>query len=197
MSNLPQDEELLPTQTEGYKVGEKKTLEEYQNLDANDDSLNRWKQSLGLGASSGPVTDPRSVIIESLALEMDGRDIVTMDLSSQGSIAKLKSDPVLIKEGIKYRLKVRFRVQHDVLSGLKFLQHVKRSGIVVDRTEQMLGSFGPSADVYEQKFPFEEEAPKGMLARGSYKAKSKFIDDDGNTHLEWEWHFDIKKDWSK
>lgn len=40
-----------------------------------------------------------------------------------------------------------------------------------------------------------EEAPSGMLARGHYNAISMFVDDDENTHLKFEWSFDIGKDW--
>lgn len=44
--------------------------------------------------------------------------------------------------------------------------------------------------------PVEPEvAPSGMMARGHYNAVSKFIDDDNQTHLKFEWSFDIKKDW--
>ena len=41
----------------------------------------------------------------------------------------------------------------------------------------------------------QDEAPKGMLARGHYDAASKFVDDDNVTHLQFEWSFDIAKDW--
>ena len=41
----------------------------------------------------------------------------------------------------------------------------------------------------------EEEAPSGMLARGHYNAVSSFVDDDKKTHLQFEWAFDIAKDW--
>ena len=34
MSGTAADDELAPTQTEGYKVGEKKTVEEYSKLGA-------------------------------------------------------------------------------------------------------------------------------------------------------------------
>lgn len=64
----------------------------------------------------------------------------------------------------------------------------------VDKTEEMIGSYGPSPDAYEKKFQ-PEEAPSGMLLRGHYEAKSKFVDDDGVTHIQWDWSFDIKKDW--
>lgn len=32
MSNQPQDDELMPEQTEGFKIGEKKTIDEYKQL---------------------------------------------------------------------------------------------------------------------------------------------------------------------
>lgn len=44
------DDELKPSTTEGYKVGEKKTLDEYTQLDANDESLavsgRQWKKKV-------------------------------------------------------------------------------------------------------------------------------------------------------
>jgi Rho GDP-dissociation inhibitor len=40
-----------------------------------------------------------------------------------------------------------------------------------------------------------ETAPSGMLGRGHYTAVSKFVDDDNQTHLQFKWSFDIKKDW--
>lgn len=48
MTDHHEEDELAPTQTTGYKPGEKKTLEEYQSLDAQDESLKKWKESLGL-----------------------------------------------------------------------------------------------------------------------------------------------------
>ena len=64
----------------------------------------------------------------------------------------------------------------------------------VAKQNYMVGSYGPKADPHSYVTPVDE-APKGMLARGSYKVKSKFLDDDKNVHLEWDWSFDIKKDW--
>lgn len=66
--------------------------------------------------------------------------------------------------------------------------------LLVDKTEYMVGSYGPRAEEYEFLTPMEE-APKGMLARGSYNIKSKFTDDDKTDHLSWEWNLTIKKDW--
>ncbi|KND02535.1 uncharacterized protein SPPG_02993 [Spizellomyces punctatus DAOM BR117] len=188
-------EDLAPTQTAGYKPPEKKTVAELAQLDAQDESLRKWKESLGLKTeAAGPVDDPRKVVVLSLGMESPGRPDVSVDLSTADAIAKLKDQQMTIKEGVEYRLKVKFKVQHDVVSGLKYLHVVKRKGIRVDKMEEMLGSYGPAAEPYEKKF-LTEEAPSGMLARGHYEVKSKFVDDDGTSHLEWSWSFDIKKEW--
>uniref|UniRef100_A0A674I6P7 Rho GDP dissociation inhibitor gamma n=1 Tax=Terrapene triunguis TaxID=2587831 RepID=A0A674I6P7_9SAUR len=65
---------------------------------------------------------------------------------------------------------------------------------VVDKDVYMMGSYGPRAEEYEFLTP-PDEAPKGMLVRGTYHIKSFFIDDDRTDHLSWEWHLCIKKDW--
>lgn len=110
--------------------------------DQNDESLNRWKASLGLnsGESIGDPKDPRTCIIKSLALEVEGRDDVLIDLSAPGALEALKDKPFTIKEGSTFRIKVVFQVHHDVLSGLKYLQVVKRKGIRVSKDEEMLVS---------------------------------------------------------
>lgn len=168
------DDELASTATEGFKVGEKKTLDEYNQLgmfcqlqllsnilptvisqltvflspaiDKDDEAMNRWKASLGLN-SGEPIADPndpRKCIIKSLALQVDGREDVVIDLSSPGSVDSLKDKPFKIKEGSKFHIKVTFQVHHEVLSGLKYLQVVKRKGIRVSKDEEMLGSYAPN-----------------------------------------------------
>lgn len=127
-------------------------------------------------------------------METPGRDDVVLDVSTNETIGKSKSQTIVIKEGCEYRMKITFRVQHDVVAGLKYIQAVKRKGIRVDKAEEMIGSYGPAGTVYEKKFP-TETAPSGMLARGHYTVRSKFIDDDNKTHLDFEWNFQIKKDW--
>ncbi|KAL1967952.1 hypothetical protein VTN77DRAFT_2369 [Rasamsonia byssochlamydoides] len=193
------DEDLVATKTEGYKIGEKKTIEEYKQLDAHDESLNRWKASLGLntGEPIGDPNDPRKCIIKSLAIETEDRPDITVDLTGPGALEELKNKPFKIKEGAKFRTKVVFQVHHEVLSGLKYLQVVKRKGIRVSKDEEMLGSYAPNTTdkpFYEKKF-HQEEAPSGMIARGHYNAISKFVDDDDVTHLQFEWSFEIAKDW--
>ncbi|KAL2830764.1 immunoglobulin E-set [Aspergillus cavernicola] len=193
------EDDLAAQKTEGFKVGEKKTIAEYNELDKNDESLNRWKASLGLNAGEpiGDPNDPRRCIIKSLALEVEGRSDVLIDVSAPGAVDELKNKPFTIKEGATFRIKVTFEVHKDVLSGLKYLQVVKRKGLRVSKDQEMLGSYAPNTTgkpIYEKKFQ-TEEAPSGMIARGHYNAVSKFIDDDDKTHLEFEWSFDIAKNW--
>jgi len=197
MSSNEQD--LLPDQTKGFKVGEKKTMDEINQLDADDEAMQRYKASLGLGGGkdiSDP-NDPRHCIILSLTMESEGRPPVTVDLSAKGAENTLKDKPFKIKEGAKFSMVAKFKVQHEILSGLHYVQIVKRKGIRVSKDQEMIGSYAPNTEknqVYTKRFA-EEDAPSGMLARGHYTAISTFVDDDKKRHLEFEWSFDIAKDW--
>ncbi|KAM0325800.1 hypothetical protein ACHAQA_007102 [Verticillium albo-atrum] len=177
------------------------TLTEHSpELYQGDESLQRYKESLGLGGGGKDLSnpnDPRVCIIDSLSMESHGRDPVTIDLSTPGSEATLKDKPFKVKEGAKFTMVAKFRVQHEILSGLQYVQVVKRKGIRVSKDSEMLGSFAPNTDKtpsYTKQFQ-EEDAPSGMLARGHYNASSTFVDDDKKTHLAFEWSFDIAKDW--
>ncbi|KAI8601516.1 immunoglobulin E-set [Dissophora ornata] len=192
MSNHQDDDDFGPSVTNGYKPGQKKSMNEYQTLDADDEALRRWKESLGVTNAAATGDDPHNVVVLQLALEVSGRPDVTLDLTQ--SPEELKKHSFTIKEGVEYRIKVLFKVQHSLVSGLKYMQVVKRHGVKVDKSEEMIGSYAAKPDIVEKKFAVEE-APTGMLARGHYEAKSKFIDDDSTIHKEWSWSFDIKKDW--
>jgi len=115
--------------------------------DANDESLQRYKESLGLGGGkdiSDP-NDPRVCIIVSLTMETAGRPPVTIELSDAGSEKTLKDKPFKIKEGAKFTMSATFKVQHEILSGLHYVQVVKRKGIRVSKDSEMIVSEpGPS-----------------------------------------------------
>jgi len=61
-------------------------------------------------------------------------------LTAPGALEDLKKKPFTIKEGAQFRMKAKFVVQHDVLSGLRYLQVVKRKGIRVSKAEEMIVS---------------------------------------------------------
>ena len=109
--------------------------------DQEDESLNRWKASLGISSSPAIPVDPndqRRCAIKALALEVEGRPDITIDLTTPGSLQSLKTKPFAIKEGVKFRMKAKFVAQHDVLNGLKYIQIVKRKGIRVGKNEEMI-----------------------------------------------------------
>ncbi|WFC97485.1 rho GDP dissociation inhibitor [Malassezia yamatoensis] len=168
-------EDLNPTPTVGYQPGQKKSLQEYAALDAEDESLRRWKESLGIPSGSAAM-DPNApkLTIHTLALESvslkDGSIVLRLD--QPGDLERASKSPLQIPEGIEYAVSITFTyvlltnksVGREVLSGLKYLQVVRRAGVPVDRMEEMIGSYPPRAQPYEKRFA-PSEAPSGMLAR--------------------------------
>lgn len=127
------------------------------------------------------------------------------------------------------------RVQHEVVSGLRYVDSVHKMGMrgkldgmglapaglrcenspsfsfsspcfpdsfsncldngrTVAKNDYMLGSYGPKKEQQCAQTPLDE-MPSGMMARGKYTIKSKFIDDDKQVHLAWDWIMEVKKDW--
>ncbi len=110
-------------------------------LDADDEAMIRYKQSLGLGTSGKDLSDPndpRHCIILSLTMDSEGRPPVTIDLAAKGSELTLKEKPFKIKEGVKFSMTAKFKVQHEILSGLHYVQIVKRKGIRVSKDQEMI-----------------------------------------------------------
>lgn len=192
--------DLQPEAVPGFKVGEKRSIQEYTNLDSNDESLNKWKQSLGLNTGKLLAVergDERKVVIISMTLQIEGEKPVIINLENEKNYASLKDKKISfkIKEKSIYKLIIKFKVQHEIITGLKYLQGVKKAGITVDKIEEPMGSFAPNTvdkPFYEKQFE-EVEAPSGFLARGSYNAVSKFVDDDKTEHLILPWSFQITK----
>ncbi|KAJ9110928.1 hypothetical protein QFC19_001437 [Naganishia cerealis] len=182
------EDELLPSQTEGYKVGQEKTLAELSQLDKEDESLQRWKASLGLNTDLAGEAGPKKVVPIALFLESPSLTTpIDLDLTlGPEGLKKHKKDPITIKEGADFSVGIKFRVENQIVSGMKYLQVVKRAGMTVDKMEEMIGSFGPQKDAHTKIFA-SEEAPSGMMARGTYNVRSRIVDDDGTIHMDFEW----------
>jgi len=192
-----------PEQTPGYKVSKKVDMDSIMKMDEEDESLRKYKEALlgkaALSGTAAPSDDHRRVVITEMRVickDRPGGDIM-YDLHARDAEKTLKDKPFTLREKSEYKIQVCFRVQHEIVAGLKFLNTVYRQGVRVAREEEMLGSFPPQPDPHVVVFPRHgwEEAPSGMLSRGSYKGKHRFVDDDGQCHLEYEYSFAIKKDW--
>lgn len=94
--------------------------------------------SLPTPSSPGVDYDVMQVVILQLSLLIEKRPDVVIDLSASGAVEALKKSPFIIKEGSCYQMKVKFRVQHEVITGLRYLQLVKRKGIKVDKADHMM-----------------------------------------------------------
>ncbi|NXU57332.1 GDIR3 inhibitor, partial [Turnix velox] len=176
-----------------YKTPAKKSLREIQELDPGDESLRKYKQAL-LGAIPATL-DPSvpNVQVTRLTLMCEqAPGPVTMDLT--GDLELLRGRAFVLKEGVDYRVKVSFKVNREIVCGLRCLHLTYRRGRPVDRDVFMVGSYAPRAEEYEVVTP-AEEAPRGWLARGCYRVRSLVTDDDKTEHLSWEWGLCIKKAW--
>jgi Rho GDP-dissociation inhibitor len=105
--------------------------------DANDDSLQRYKASLGLlpGAASKSASSAILTFL-SLSLESPGREPISFDVS-EGS-QQLENAHFRIQQGAHYAMVVRIRVNNDMVSGLKYVHAVKRKGVTLEKREEML-----------------------------------------------------------
>lgn len=189
--NTPEDENET-----NYKPPPEKTIEEILETDKEDESLRKYKEKLLGVAKTGSVVvepnDPRKVIVKKLALCVTDRPDVELDLT--GDLSQLKKQVFIIKEGVSYRIRIDFIVQREIVHGLKYVQKTYRLGMPVDKMAHMVGSYPPKVEIQSYTTP-AEDAPAGVMARGSYTVQSLFTDDDKNEHLKWEWSFEIKKDW--
>jgi hypothetical protein len=81
------------------------------------------------------------VILLSLGLEVEGRPDIVIDLTQKGALDTLNKKPFTIKEGATFRMKARFRVQHEILSGMKYVQVVSRMGAKTKMQEMIVCVF--------------------------------------------------------
>ena len=195
---MPRDP--LEEESDNYKAPEKKSVNELlEQKEGEDEALQRYKaQLLGAAAAGGGTVagDARRMVLTQMAILVNGLDAPLLyDADSLMS----GTTTVVLKEGCEYKTQLDFRVQNELVSGLKYKNDVKRMAMSVLKVNEMLGSYGPDAEkVNTIVFPRREfeRAPAGMMARGSYKCKTEFVDDDGATHLAFEYKLEIKKDWA-
>ncbi|XP_023135739.1 rho GDP-dissociation inhibitor 1-like [Amphiprion ocellaris] len=177
-----------------YKPPAQKSVKEIHELDKDDESLRKYKEALlGSGVNAADPSAPNVQLTRmSLVCEAAPNPLI---LDLMGDLEEFKKQAFVLKEGVEYKIKISFKVNSEIVSGLKYVQQTYRKGMKIDKSDYMVGSYGPRPTEYDFLTTMEE-APKGVLARGNYVIKSKFTDDDKNDHLSWEWNLNIKKDWT-
>uniref|UniRef100_A0A8C6KI47 Rho GDP dissociation inhibitor (GDI) gamma n=1 Tax=Nothobranchius furzeri TaxID=105023 RepID=A0A8C6KI47_NOTFU len=195
--HLPQDPliSLLPEEDNerklNYNPPAQKSLQEIQEMDKDDESLVKYKQTLlGPEAKNTDLSGPNVRVTRLALLCDDAPEPITMDLTGTA----LEEKSFTLQEGVKYRLKVYFKV--GWIKSI-FLYHLfcilplpPESSMVC-----MMGSYGPRAEEQEFLCP-ADETPKGLMSRGQYQIKSCFVDDDKNAYLSWGWNINISKEWN-
>jgi len=166
----------------------------------NDPAMIAYLKQLGIDPNYvPPKDDPRRVVINEFAVvfKEESRPAHVLKFNKPEDLLEAKKKPIIVKEGAEFKIRVSFRVQHNVVLGLKIINTVSKLGKTLTRDEEMLGTYPPKNEFQTLEIPRLEwtEAPSGMLLRGDYKAKIKFIDDDNRTHLEFEYVLKIAKDW--
>ncbi|XP_047336864.1 rho GDP-dissociation inhibitor 1-like [Impatiens glandulifera] len=176
------------------ELGPQCTLKSQLEKDKDDESLARWKEQLLGSVDINNVGESleADVKILSLSIKSSGIDDIVLPIPEDG---KPKGSWFTLKEGSRYRLTFSFQVRNNIVSGLKYTNMVWKTAVKVDSAKEMLGTFSPQDESYTHEMP-EETTPSGFFARGSYTAKSKFVDDDNKCYLEIDYTFDIKKDWA-
>merc|ERR1712232_1345 len=127
--------------TDNYNPGEKIDMKTLQEMDAEDESLRKYKEAL-LGKMDdlvSPSDDPRKVVIQSMVILFENRPDGNLEfkLGSDSEIATLKKSSIVFKEGCSYKIQVNFKVQHEIVSGLKYLNQVYRKGIRAAKEENV------------------------------------------------------------
>ncbi|CAG5897559.1 unnamed protein product [Menidia menidia] len=200
LEGLLADKNDLPAEEEedernlNYNPPAQKSLQEIQELDKDDESLVKYKQTLlGPEAITADLSGPNVSVTRLTLLCEDAPEPLSMDLT--GDLSVLKEKSFTLQDGVKYRLKIHFKVNREIVSGLKYRHVTYRKGVRVNKVVCMVGSYAPRAEEQEFLCP-AEEAPKGVMSRGQYLIKSCFTDDDKNAYLSWEWNLNISKDWN-
>ncbi len=199
--NSEDDQELvLP------ELGPQLLLKEQLEKDNEDESLRRWKEQL-LGSAASCLLDAAGgengflepeVKVLRLGIQAKGREELELPLDPQLLLLLTTSSTSCsfsLKEGCHYHLKFVFTVRSNIVSGLTCINTVWKLGIMVDQTRSMLGTFAPQQEPYVHIMPEAHVIPSGSLARGTYTANLRFLDDDAIVYLDVNYSFQICKDW--
>merc|ERR1711862_261029 len=163
MAEVEEVSEVGEVEEENYQPPPEKSIDALMQADQDDEALQKYKMALLGQAAGGSGTvvvdesDPRKVIVKALALVVEGRDDEVIDLTQ--SLEEIKKRSFTLKEGVKFRIRIDFMVQREIVHGLKYVQTLKMS-IPVDKMTHMVGSYAPKTEVQSYLTP-PEDLPLG------------------------------------
>ncbi|CAJ1850789.1 unnamed protein product [Sphenostylis stenocarpa] len=186
-SRLESDREL--------DIGPQITLKEQLEKDKDDESLRKWKEQLLGSVDLSVVKEIKDPDVKILSLTITSPDRPDLILPIPFTNDPKKS-LFILKEGSKCAMKFTFTVSNNIVSGLKYTNIIWKTGVRVASRKKMLGTFSPQKEPYTYALE-EESTPCGMFVRGTYAARTKFVDDDQKCYLDVNYYFEIQKSWAK
>ncbi|KAL2332642.1 hypothetical protein Fmac_013855 [Flemingia macrophylla] len=185
-SKLESDREL--------DLGPQVTLKEQLEKDKDDESLKKWKEQLLGSVDMSVVGESKDPEVKILSLTITSPDRPDLILPIPFTTDPKKS-LFILKEGSQCRTKFTFTVSNNIVSGLKYTNFVWKTGVRVGTRKKMFGTFSPRQEPYIYELE-EETIPCGMFARGTYAARTKFVDDDRKCYLDVSYYFEIQRNWA-
>ena len=136
-------------------------------LDKEDESLAKWKASLGIGAAGGagdpsappkvrrcapcstrPTLTPTQCEVLKLALVSESR-ASPLEIDLKGNLEEIKKNPITIKEGAEYNVEITFQVSNQVRAIVTSVR------VVLALTVQSAGHHGPQVHPRRQACRYE------------------------------------------
>lgn len=119
-----------PEMTQGYSVPDKVGVDDLMKKDADDEALQKYKAAL-IGNAKDKIideNDERMIFFDELVVQVtsEAKDPIVIDP------AKCSAEQVAftLKEKATYTVAIKFRVQRDIVTGLKRFMVIKRKGIL-------------------------------------------------------------------
>lgn len=113
----PASEDTAPASVFQFSETASKNVADILALDSEDESLRRYKESL-LGSAAhgdlGDTTDPRRLVVTEFAVVFEpseGQPDIVHHLDTEEGCARLRSEGIQMKEGVKFKFRISFRVQ--------------------------------------------------------------------------------------
>ncbi|BFG15571.1 hypothetical protein CerSpe_018440 [Prunus speciosa] len=189
-----EDDEVAALKSEKKLVlGPQFSPKEQLDKDKDDESLRKWKELGSVDLSTAGESKEPEVKVLSLTIMCQGRPDLVLPIPFTN---KPKSSLFTLKDGCHYRFRFTFIVSKNIVSGLKYTYTVWKTGVRVDNTKGMLGTFSPKQDPYTYETE-EKNVPSSMFVRGRYCVRTKFEDEDGKCYLDMSYYFEIQKNWPK
>jgi len=195
IKDLPHEERPKLVSSGTVYLPRKMTVTQMMKKDNTDESLTNYKLNLLGEVGVINVKKAPEVEVVKIIVICEGRPDGDIEMDFSKDTSGTKASEFVIKSGSLYKMSFVFNVHNDIVYGLKYVSVVRKHGFIVDKNEEVMGTFAPTKESHTFDLTYEQ-APDSLLSRGAYKGKAMLIDLDGFVHMQYEFNFKIKKKWA-